>query len=170
MVHKGKPFQKLPAVPNFDKEAQAAVEYEGLPPLNPTKASSTVIFSNVTSLYSGAEGTIQNIFTTADSDIPMHVLVRDGRILCHGMIAQCLTDFSLTSDDATMVDLAGGSIVPGLISFGAPLGLDHIDQEPSTDDGIVYDPFGESVPSILGGDSALPRAADGLQFTTRDAL
>ena len=59
---------------------------------------------------------------------------------------------------------------PALISYGSPLGLEHIAAEDSTGDGAVGDPLTAKQPSILGGDGALIRAVDGLQYTTRDAL
>jgi hypothetical protein len=73
--------------------------------------------------------------------------------------------------DATVIDLEAGSISPGLVSFGSPLGLEHIQAEQSTTDGPVFDPLSRNgVPDILGGDGAIIRAADGLLFQTRDAL
>ena len=41
-------FQKVPKTPNFDREAENAIKYDGLPPLAPEKTiSGTVIFINV---------------------------------------------------------------------------------------------------------------------------
>lgn len=59
---------------------------------------------------------------------------------------------------------------PGLLSYGAPLGLEAIAQEPSTNDGNVFDPLYQLVPGILGGDGSVIRAVDGLIYATRDAL
>ena len=67
------------------------------------------------------------------------------------------------------MDLKGGAISPGLVSFGAPLGLEEIEGESSTSDGYVYDSLLKGVPELVGGDSALIRASDGLIFATRDA-
>ena len=72
--------------------------------------------------------------------------------------------------DADYIDLQGGSIAPGLVSAGSPLGLQEIDQEKSPQDGVVFDPLSSGVPGIVGGSGALIRAADGLLFGTRDAL
>jgi hypothetical protein len=76
----------------------------------------------------------------------------------------------LADPSITMVDLEGGSISPGLVSCGAPLGLEEISFEPSTTDGLVPDSLLKPIPKILGGDFLLLHAADGLQFGTRNAL
>jgi hypothetical protein len=49
------------------------------------------------------------------------------------------------------------------------LGLQEIAGEDSTGDGAVFDPLSMEMPTILG-EHTLIRAADGLQFGTRDAL
>lgn len=59
---------------------------------------------------------------------------------------------------------------PGLVSYGSPLGLVHIAGEESTQDGEVFDSLMDKLPTILGGNTAVIRAVDGLQFATRDAL
>lgn len=58
---------------------------------------------------------------------------------------------------------------PSLLSYGSPLGLEHIQGERSTKDGTVLDPLTEDPPEILGR-SIIIRASDGLQFSSRDAL
>lgn len=69
-----------------------------------------------------------------------------------------------------IVDLEGGSLAPGLTTFGSPLGLVEIQMEKSTNDGVVIDPLMGKVPSIVGGDEAVIRAVDGLQFEGRNTL
>jgi hypothetical protein len=69
-------------------------------------------------------------------------------------------------DDAERVDLDGGAISPGLVAYGAPLGLTEIEAEPSTNDGHAP----AELPELLGGESAILSASDGLQFGGRDAL
>ncbi|OJT07354.1 hypothetical protein TRAPUB_1790 [Trametes pubescens] len=68
------------------------------------------------------------------------------------------------------VDLEGGSLAPGLTTFGSPLGLEEIMGEVSTKDGYVLDPLQDRVPKVVGGNGALIHAIDGLQFGTRHAL
>lgn len=73
--------------------------------------------------------------------------------------------------DTKVIDLEGGSISPGLVSFGSPLGLEYIAAEDSTNDSPIHDRLTEKgVPDMIGGDGAMIRAADGLLFQTRDAL
>ncbi|KAM5543998.1 hypothetical protein V8D89_002615 [Ganoderma adspersum] len=166
-------FQKVPSTPNFDKEVEETLKYDGLPPLEPTQSkSSTVIFTNVTSVFLREEYNVREAFVADASDALAAgvVVVRGGQLACFGSAASACASSVRAEEDAEFVDLEGGSVAPGLISTGAPLGLQEIDQEPSTQDGYVFDPLTEGVPEIVGGAGALIRAADGLQFATRDAL
>jgi len=169
VVRKPKSFQDLPHVPNFDDEARKAVQYEGLPPLSPrqTPIDSTIIFTNVASLYQRQNGSVREVVTSKSSTGHFSAHVRGGRIVCYGEDRICAKDFD---GDSTVIDLEGGSLSPGLVSYGSPLGLENIAQEPSTNDGPVFDPLRKTVPSILGGDYSIVKAVDGLDFGTRDAL
>ncbi|KAL0577309.1 hypothetical protein V5O48_004665 [Marasmius crinis-equi] len=160
-------FQDVPKVPNFDQEARDAVKYQGLPPLTPRKSSETVVFTNVKSVFTRSGARVQKVFSSEGSELGS-VVVRDGRVACSG---QCIQDHFVEDPNVIVVDLEGGSIFPALVSYGAPLGLETMNQEPSTNDGTVFEPLSSTrVPSILGGDSAVIRAVDGLQYGTRDAL
>ncbi|KAJ3516436.1 hypothetical protein NLJ89_g1119 [Agrocybe chaxingu] len=168
----GKPdaFQRSPKVPNFDEEARKAITYEGLPPLLPQKRplDSTIVFRNVESVYKVEEGLMRRS-QLDQANVLGTVVARNGRIVCYGEAESCLV--SATEDGpVSVIDLEGGSVSPGLVSFGSPLGLEHINQEPSTNDGNVIDPLRYTVPDVLGGDSAMIRAVDGLQYASRDAL
>ncbi|KAJ4483355.1 carbohydrate esterase family 9 protein [Lentinula aciculospora] len=162
-------FQKSPKVPNFDKEAQLTLDYDGLPPLNPVKAAKLMIFTNVSNVFVRSSGTVKSIYSTT-ARVGGVVVSRNGRLLCTGNQSACLTDAVLGSevDYQLVVDLKGGSIEPALTSYGAPLGLEHINQEPSTNDGFVFEPLSQHIPKILGG--SIVRAVDGLLFDTRDSL
>lgn len=166
LLEKPETFQRTPPVPNFDKEAQEAVEYEGLPPLEPVAvATRLVVFVNVRTVLAPAGSGVEELFSAADESALGTVVTENGRITCVGV---CSMDVAA---DATVIDLQGGSISPGLVSFGSPLGLEHIAAEQSTVDGPVYDPLSKNgVPRIVGGDGAIIRAADGLLYGTRDAL
>jgi len=174
-VHEKPPvFQKAPVTPNFDKEAAQAVKYEGLPPLQPSRRARNVVFVNVKNVWSrmddgvGIEQTFDASTLDRSSDKEYTVVVvENGNIKCTGTRLTCRVE-NLVGYET--VDLEGGSLVPGLTSFGSPLGLGDIDGEPSTQDGAVFDPLSGTVPSIVGGDGAVIRAADGLKFATRDAL
>jgi hypothetical protein len=130
VLHKPESFQKLPEVPNFDHDAEEAVKHEGLPPLMPTKESvSSVLFTNVVEVVRFGEDAV----STFDNKLGA-VLVQDGKIVCMSADGACA---QLASDaDAEVVDLEGGSIQPGLTTFGAPHGVVEIDQERSTNDGV----------------------------------
>ena len=50
-------FQGPPVTPTFDEEMRVAVEYDGLPPLEPIEAVSTIIFRNASSIWlRGSDG------------------------------------------------------------------------------------------------------------------
>jgi hypothetical protein len=68
------------------------------------------------------------------------------------------------------VDLEGGVLAPAFISFGSNLGLQEITHEPSTGDGLPFDPFAENVPDVLRDPGGIVQAADALEFQTRNAL
>lgn len=61
------------------------------------------------------------------------------------------------------------SVSPGLVSYGSPLGLEEIEDEQSTHDGVVLDPLSSDIPNLLGGNEVM-LAVDGLQFAGRDTL
>jgi len=170
-IEKPANYQKLPKVPTFDKEAEAAVRYEGLPPLEPRKAKPTTVFVNVKNVYqpSGNMGVHETFTTQMGAELGI-VVVQNGLITCSGSGQSCLTDGLRTSSEVNTIDLEGGSISPGFTSYGSPLGLEAVNQEPSTNDGLVLDPLVKPVPKVLGNDFILAHAADGLQFGTRDAL
>lgn len=183
VLHKPDSFQKLPEVPNFDHEAEEAVKYEGLPPLLPPaskKAALNVLFTNVAEVVRSGQDV-----PSAFSNKLGTVFVRDGKITCMSANGACA---QLSSDtDAHIVDLEGGSIQPGLTTYGAPHGVVEIDQERSTNDGVgflclvfmssgaqldyfqyVFDAMSGNLPSILNG--MVARAIDGLSFQGRDTL
>lgn len=207
-------FQDAPKVPNFDREVQETLKWEGLPPLLPKewelkeflenlksrdfelddheplagggrRTKDGVLFVGVGKVYmkeivdgelqvklvyisDAALAKEQGDATEEDiSSLPHGLAIfRKGRLACYGPMFACSSH--LASSRFVYVDLKGGAISPGLISFGAPLGLKEIDQEPSTGDGEVTDPLVKEVSGLVKG--AVVRASDGLQFATRDAL
>ncbi|KAL5535942.1 hypothetical protein ACEPAF_4036 [Sanghuangporus sanghuang] len=164
VVAKPEYLQQVPKTPNFDEETKKTVEYEGLPPLLPRNASSEsiVIFTNVSYVWN-LDSTSGKLQSTAIEDHGV-VISKAGEIICRGSCASFLP-----SGDVTFVDLEGGSIAPGLVSFGSDLGLQEIGMEDSTTDGTVLDAFSQHISKILG-ENPVVRAADGLLFATRNAL
>ena len=165
---KSKAFQKAPETPDFEKEAEEAVKFEGLPPLEPDKSiSGTVVFTNIKRLVTRASAEDVDTMLEYDSIGKRGVLVaRAGKVICVG--SRDLCQQFLHDSNTVTVDLKGGAISPGLVTFGSNLGLEEIQGEMSTTDGAVADPLSKNTPGILGGD-LLIRAADGLQFSTRNA-
>ena len=97
------------------------------------------------------------------------VVVENGKIVCVGSRSDACVRAAMDSTAVPLVlDLEGGSISPGLVSFGSQLGLAEIAMESSTIDGVVFEPLRGEVPSIIDGE--IIRAFDGLQFGSRNAL
>ncbi|EKM54380.1 uncharacterized protein PHACADRAFT_123385 [Phanerochaete carnosa HHB-10118-sp] len=160
-------FQRTPEVPNFEEEAKAAIEHDGLPPLEPKRSEAkTIVFTNVKSVFTLLGSEVDEHFAADSTEDFRSVVVTNGTITAIGG-GGFLPQFTTTP---LFIDLRGGSISPGLTTFGSPLGLVEIDAEASTADGLVFDPLIQRVPSIMGGDAALVRAVDGLQFGGRNAL
>ncbi|KAI0085133.1 carbohydrate esterase family 9 protein [Irpex rosettiformis] len=159
--------QQKPETPNFDKEAQETLEHDGLPPLIPKKSTThSVVFTNVSDVIIRQSGEIQEVVSAQSND--NIVVVDGGHIVCSGAASACSQ--SISGDGVEYINLHGGAIAPGLITFGSPLGLEEIQGEPSTSDGYAFDPLYQVVPKVVGGDGAVIRAADGLQFATREAF
>lgn len=174
-VTKSYSLQHAPVTPNFDKEAEEAVKYEGLPPLIPSevKTTATVVFTNISSMFSrDHEGNVVEKFVALSMEERATVVVQDGQIVCEqsGPGSLSCASFLSSNVEHRIVNLKGGSLQPGLVSAGSSLGLTHIPLDGSTADGGVYNPLVGSPPSIVGGDGYLARAVDGLQFASRDAL
>jgi hypothetical protein len=179
-------LQHTPQTPNWDREAQKAVDFDGLPPLRGRRVNlgwgttgqrepgtrNGVKFLDVKSTWVlDEDGNVQTLFDDdAEDAAGKMVIVRDGRVVCFtGKIdpVHCAQD---EQGDMEVIDLQGGSLAPGLTTFGSPIGLVEIRLEPSTTDGVVFDALTGAVPAIVGGDEAVIRAVDGLQFEGRNTL
>jgi len=157
-------------VPNFDREAQEAVAFEGLPPLLPNGASTDVVlFTNVNSVILPRRGDLAEAYSAVGDEVGV-VVVRNGDITCYGTEATCSLDDLAQGERVRVVDLQGGAISPALLTYGSPLGLQEIEAELSTGDGPVFDLLTERVPKLVGGDISIVRAVDALQFAGRDSL
>ncbi|KAF9782828.1 carbohydrate esterase family 9 protein [Thelephora terrestris] len=161
---------KAPKTPDFSQEVTAAIEYEGLPPLREKESTpQTILFTNLTNAWIRTGNKVHTIFNdlTSATERARHgvIGVRGGNIVCVSA-EQCEAFGSLVS---RIVDLEGGAIQPGLVTYGSNLGLQEIAMEKSTVDGPVLDPLTHAIPKVLG-EEAIIRAVDGLQYQTRNAL
>lgn len=161
----GAEWREVPEVPKWDRERKQTILWEGLPPLQGRIKDGKVVFSNVKHLLKkGMGGDIEDALSDdGDSEIGV-VVVDNGRIKCVG--ASCLS----IAGTSNIVDLRGGTISPGLMSFGSPLGLEEIAAEPSTRDGEQFNAFTANIPDILNDSGGILRAMDALMFQTRNAL
>jgi hypothetical protein len=172
-------FQDLPETPNWDREKDETVRWDGLPPLTGWKVGGhmgRVRLLNVKDLVVfnelSEEDELETLFDDTGKDQGRAVVVQDGRITCVQRPADPCISTSRVEEEV-VIDLRGGSIGPGLTTYGSPLGLVEIRLEPSTNDGNVFDPLaGGNLPSIFskGGEKGLIRAVDGLLFEGRNTL
>ncbi|RPD56488.1 composite domain of metallo-dependent hydrolase [Lentinus tigrinus ALCF2SS1-7] len=173
-VTKPAAYQQLPKVPNFDEEAKETLDYDGLPPLNPKSSyNGTVIFANVSSVFlRAADGAGVTELPKSQRNEPLWAVVRRGKLVCTDVLSSHCVQSALRLEDEQprLIDLKGGSISPGLTTYGSALGLGEIMSEASTQDGIAPDLLSSGAPWLAGGSDALIHAADGLVFGTRHAL
>lgn len=114
----------------------------------PIRVVEEVVFTNVRSVY---EVNKENRVTQTFGDVGLqpgraNVVVRDAVVVCTGSCR----DF--TAGIENVVDLRGGSLIPGLVTYGGTLGVSEIGPEPSTNDGIGHDVLAGGVPAVLKGD------------------
>ncbi|KAJ7144300.1 hypothetical protein C8R44DRAFT_657766 [Mycena epipterygia] len=160
-------FQRVPRTPDWEKEVAQTIEYEGLPPLAGRAARGAVAFVRVRDVWGRRGGDVQALAAAVgETEANLTVIVHAGRIACAGAGAGACAAF--IEPGVEVVDLEGGTLVPGLTTFGSDLGLSEIMLEPSTTDGPVFDPLTMVVPRVLGG--TVVRAVDGLQFGGRNTL
>ena len=156
----------FPAVPDFTVQKERAVRFEGTPPLRANRSvRGRVAFRNVREvLVRDGSDEVRSFGLDCDGeDGTADVIVDRGRVACFGRY--CDGD----SADIT-IDLRGGAVVPGFMAFGSGLGIEELESEPSTGDGVQFDALRVNVPGLLGDAGGLARASDALQFSTRNAL
>ncbi|KAI9064852.1 composite domain of metallo-dependent hydrolase [Trametes sanguinea] len=164
-------WQQPPQVPDFDTERRAAFVHDGLPPLGSKNlVAGRVAFRNVKEIFlrqSGESvGNAAHVGLEGSDDAGVtHVIVDRGRVSCVGPACE-----GEGRNADAVIDLRGGAIVPGMMAFGAALGIEEIESEPSTGDGIRYDPLKEDVRRIVGDVGGLMKVEDALLFGTRNAL
>lgn len=166
MSQKPAHLQHAPPTPEWRTGAKDALKYKGLPPIK-GRPSRKVAFTNVGSVWERTGGAERALVEAVSEQGNGVIVFVNGVLTCKSLqgAAECarVIDGEL---DLHVVDLNGGCIAPGLVSFGGQLGLMEIEEEPSTNDGEVYGPF-DSEFTVVGD---LDRAVDGLSFEGRSML
>lgn len=102
VVHKPPSFQVAPEVPTFDKEAALAIEYDGLPPLQPERVEhGMIILRNVKSAFMPSEVGVRNVLSNSNDGLGV-IVIFNGSVICTGSQTSCIM-----SEDARMIDLKG---------------------------------------------------------------
>jgi hypothetical protein len=142
VIEKPKHQSVPPPTKDAAERAKAAVDAAGELSYASRKTVDSVVFVNVRSAFGIAaeSGEVEQTFGAAydltddaDAAVLGSVVVRNAKIVCAGSCE------SFTSGIADVVDLRGGSLLPGLVSYGAPLGIVDLPSEPSTKDGEAFD-------------------------------
>lgn len=103
-------FQHLPKTPNFDRERNDTLRFNGLPPLTPiVPQSNLVAFTNVNSVHIKNGTTVSQLVSATAATGSFTVLARDGKLtVCAGDAIESCGYSSLA--DIKQIDLQGGSI------------------------------------------------------------
>lgn len=104
--------QRAPATPNFDKEAQLAVEYDGLPPLAPHPVQAEfVLFTNVSRVHMrGDECSVHQAYSMSQAGELGVVLVKNGKVVCIGLQSICGEKARNLKGHVNTINLEGGTI------------------------------------------------------------
>ena len=164
-VHKSQKLQTPPHTPDWSQEIKDAIKYQGLPPIVPHSGEAGgVLFTNIGHVWdlqgSGSSTKVTKFDSASGSNARGTAYFYGGKLVCSsfafgGLNSPCPSRFQ---NEVMVVDLKGGSLAPGLISFGGNLGNIEIEQEPSTNDGVV------------DGTGPLIEAIDGISFQGRNEL
>jgi hypothetical protein len=100
--------QQVPDAPDYEKEREEAVRWEGLQPLTSKREEGKVVFRNVRDVWMRDAAGVR----VTEVGVGGSVVVQNGSVVCRGECAQ------LAGDAASAVDLRGGSIAPAMMSFG----------------------------------------------------
>ncbi|KAF9055504.1 hypothetical protein BDZ89DRAFT_1088087 [Hymenopellis radicata] len=156
----------LEMAPTWDQERNTSLTHEGLPPLNGHKEAGKVVFYKVQEVgIRRSDGELEVIFKATNNESLAVVVVDKGKVICADVYCS-----EFEAEASAYIDTHGGSISPGFLSYGSPLGMSEIAAEPSTGNGGSYDAFISNVPEIFHDSGGVARAVDALVFQTRNAL
>ncbi|KAL8278048.1 hypothetical protein RQP46_009508 [Phenoliferia psychrophenolica] len=158
------PSSLLPPTPPHHTKASIAAS---ISPDLPTSrnVSSSATFINISEIFlpgNVGDGGIDHLSSTPSKEDSLSLVVRDGKIICAGHCPLSPEDLQYSTD------LKGGTILPPLISFGPPMGLEVFESEPSTSDGMIPGNSLRDLKEVLNGGVA--RAADGVSFGDKHVL
>ncbi|KAF9534703.1 carbohydrate esterase family 9 protein [Crepidotus variabilis] len=161
-------WKRKPYVPDWEQERNQSIRWDGLPPLRGRETEDRIAFINVKQVWKRVlDGEVHEAFTAESTEEGLQlgmVVVEAGKLSCLGV------DCGDLVGNAEVIDLRGGVVSSGLMTYGSPLGIEEIASEPSTGDGTTFNAFETDVPRVLDDTGAVVRAVDGLIFGTRNAL
>jgi hypothetical protein len=142
--------------PDSHRRAKETRETGGKLSYAPKKTLQDVVFVNVRSAFGlGQDGEVEQTFGAAyDSADSVDVAAALGSVVVRGSEIVCAGECdSFASGIVDVVDLLGGSLLPGLVGYGPALGVSEIAPEKSTVDGNTFDVVAPAagVPEILKG-------------------
>jgi hypothetical protein len=109
VVKKPGKAQRVPKVPDFEKEAKEAIKYDGLPPLEMTRSKSDIVaFHHVRAVYMRRGNKVEQVFSASTGDQGGIVVTERGKLACYGFKGKC--SLAAYGTDIQHVDLKGGSI------------------------------------------------------------
>lgn len=121
----------------------------------PVSEASTVVFRNVSRMFQRVNDSIHVLNFVSDGTL----VYANGRVTCADIYPVCQDQIP---PHARSVHLHGGTVLPGLTSYGSTLGLSDIPSESSTSNG--QDPSLLTRHHHLDTKRLVPRAEDGLLF------
>ncbi|KAJ8473695.1 hypothetical protein ONZ45_g16206 [Pleurotus djamor] len=158
VVKKPEIHQEPPKTPDFSSEAQETFDFDGLPPLEPKNTTEiqdkALVFTNVSSVFTRHGDHIHRLFPSdrgiSTPTARATVVVFEGNIVCYDRVGDDKPSCAPHWLSQKVVDLEGGSLVPGFTTFGSAIGLREI--------------------SCSFGTGTILHAKDGLQFGGRNTL
>ncbi|KAK4700145.1 hypothetical protein P7C70_g6106, partial [Phenoliferia sp. Uapishka_3] len=142
-----------PTPPTHSPAAIASTLSPDHPSPSTRNHSSSAIFINITEIYLLDGKGLMHLRSETSS---LSMVVKNGKTSCFGncVLSEAELQFA--------IDLKRGTILPPLISFGPPLGLEVFEGEPSTSDGAISANALTDLKKVVAGGVA--RAADGISF------
>jgi hypothetical protein len=118
-VDKPSSVQHPPKTPNFDREIEETLKYDGLPPLDRVQAKhESAILYNISSLYirDNKERKIRQMFSSSLTSSLGIAVVHEGKLVC-GISEDCTTFVDMLDKEVPRINLQGGSIASVLGPF-----------------------------------------------------